>query len=174
MKRSIAIADVMKVCAGSTRWWRIHSNAFSKRKMNSMNLIGCAALTLFAIVPALAITNWFVNGVHGNDNNDCRSPQHACKTISNAILLTLPGDSIFVAPATYHESLFIPFTLKIIGSGAKTTIVDAQGISNQVAVVGSEPKVPVTLSGMTFRNAAGEADGGSHRGTASTGRIDGG
>ncbi len=130
------------------------------RSIASRNLICCAALTLFAIVPALASTNWFVDGVNGNDNNDCRSAQHACKTISNAILLTLPGDSIFVAPATYHESLFIPFTLKVIGSGAKTTIVDAEGISNQVAVVGSEPKVPVTLSGMTFRNAAGEADGG--------------
>jgi hypothetical protein len=115
---------------------------------------------VFAIVPALASTSWFVDGVNGNDNNDCQSPQHACKTISNAISLTLPGDSIFVAPATYHESLFIPFNLKIIGSGAKTTIVDAAGISNQVAVVGSEPKAPVTLSRMTFRNAAGEADGG--------------
>ena len=153
MRRPTVIAKIG--CSGV-----FTSNASSERNVKFRNVICCAALTLFAIAPALASTNWFVDGANGNDNNDCRSPQHACKTISNAISLTLPGDSIFVAPATYHESLFIPFTLKIIGSGAKTTIVDAQGISNQVAVVGSEPKVPVTLSGMTFRNADGEADGG--------------
>jgi predicted outer membrane repeat protein len=50
--------------------------------------------------------------------------------------------------------------LKIIGSGAKTTIVDAGGLSSQVAVVGSQPRAQVTLSKMTFRNAVGQADGG--------------
>jgi hypothetical protein len=128
--------------------------------MKSRKLTCVAALTLFAAVPtAMASSKWYVDGVHGSDNNNCKSRQHACKTISNAIALTLPGDSIFVAPATYHEGLFIPFNLKIFGSGAKTTIVDGGGIS-QVAVVGSEPKVPVTLSRMTFRNGGGQADGG--------------
>jgi hypothetical protein len=118
-------------------------------------------LTLFlTLVPAaLASNTWFVDGVDGSDNNNCRSGQHACKTISNAILLTLPGDSIFVAPATYREFVFIPFELKIIGSGAKTTIVDGGGVS-QVVVIGSEPKVQVTLSQMTFRHGGGTADGG--------------
>jgi hypothetical protein len=60
--------------------------------------------------------------VHGSDNNNCKSPQHACKTISNALSLTLPGDSIFVSPSIYHETLIIYFNLEIIGSGAKTTI----------------------------------------------------
>jgi len=124
-------------------------------------LICVATLTLLTIAPAaLASNNWYVDGKHGNDSNDCKSRQHACKTISNAISLTVPGDSIFVAPAIYHESIFISFNLKIIGSGARTTIVDAGGISSQVAVVGSEPRVPVTLSQMTFRNGAGQADGG--------------
>jgi hypothetical protein len=119
-----------------------------------------ALVGLLALVPAaLASNNWYVDGKHGNDNNTCKSRQRACKTISNALLLTLPGDSIFVAPATYHEGLYIPFNLKIFGSGAKTTIVDGGGIS-QVAVVGSEPKVPVTLSRLTFRNGGGQADGG--------------
>jgi hypothetical protein len=109
---------------------------------------------------ALASSKWYVDGVHGSDNNDCRSRQHACKTISNALSLTLPGDVIFVAPATYHETLFIYFNLEIIGSAAKTTIVDGGGVNSQVVVVGSEPKVPVKLSGMTFRNGAGQEDGG--------------
>ena len=123
-------------------------------------LICITTLTLLSIVPAAMASKWYVDGKHGNDNNDCKSRQHACKTISNAISLTLPGDTIFVAPAVYHESIFVPYNLKIIGSGAKTTIIDAGGLQSQAAVVGSEPRVPVTLSGMTFRNANVQADGG--------------
>ena len=129
--------------------------------MKSEKLMCVVALTLFAFAPtAMASSKWYVDGVHGSDNNNCESRQHACKTISNALSLTLPGDSIFVAPAIYHETLFIYFNLEIIGSGAKTTIVDGGGVNSQVVVVGSEPKVPVKLSGMTFRNGAGEEDGG--------------
>jgi hypothetical protein len=128
--------------------------------MKSGKMIWFALLALFAAVPSALAHTWYVNGVHGSDNNNCKSRQHACKTISNALALTLPGDSIFVAPATYHETLFIYFNLEIIGSGAKTTIVDGGGVNSQVVVVGSEPKVQVKLSGMTVRNGAGQEDGG--------------
>ena len=129
--------------------------------MKSRKLIYVAALALFAAAStAMASSKWYVDGVHGSDNNNCKSRQHACKTISNALSLTLPGDSIFAASATYHETLFIYFNLEIIGSGAKTTIVDGGGVNSQVVVVGSEPKVQVKLSGMTFRNGAGQEDGG--------------
>jgi len=129
--------------------------------MKSRKLMCVVALALFAAVPsAVAGSKWYVDGVHGSDNNNCKSRKHACKTISNAISLTLPGDFIFVAPATYLESLFIPFNLEIMGSGAKTTIVDAGGVNGQALVVGSEPKVPVRVSRMTFRGGAGPVDGG--------------
>jgi hypothetical protein len=129
--------------------------------MKSRKLIYVAALTLFAAAStAMASSKWYVDGVHGSDKHNCKSRQHACKTISNALSFTLPGDSIFVAPAIYHETLFIYFNLEIIGSGAKTTIVDGGGVNSQVVVVGSEPKVQVKLSGMTFRNGAGQEDGG--------------
>jgi len=120
--------------------------------MKPRKLMYVAVLTLFAAVPTASASKWYVDGKHGNDNNDCKSRQHACRTISNALSLTLPGDFIFVAPATYHEGLYIPFNLKIFGSGAKTTIIDGGGIS-QVAIVGSEPKVPVTLSRMILAAA---------------------
>jgi hypothetical protein len=109
--------------------------------MKPRKLMCVAVLTLFAAVPTALASKWYADGVHGSDNNNCKSRQHACKTISNALSLTLPGDSIFVAPATYHETLFIYFNLEIIGSGAKTTIVDGGGVNSQVVVVGSEPKV---------------------------------
>ncbi|MGC2111844.1 MAG: hypothetical protein WA655_20170 [Candidatus Korobacteraceae bacterium] len=62
-------------------------------------------LVLFlAIVPkAFASSNWYVDGVHGSDSNDCRSFQHSCGTIGHAITLASSGDSIFVASATYPE-----------------------------------------------------------------------
>ena len=126
--------------------------------MKSANLIHFAALALFATPTALASTTWFVDGVHGNDNNSCLSRKQACKTISNAISATLPGDTILVAPAVYRESILILYTLNIVGSGANTTILEAPGPQNQVAVVGSEPRVPVTLSRMTFRGASGLID----------------
>jgi hypothetical protein len=128
--------------------------------MKSRKLICVVALTLFAAMPIASASNWYVDGKHGNDNNNCKSRQHACKTISNALLLTLPGDSVFVAPAIYHENLFyIPFELNVIGSDAETTIVDG-GNGGQGVVIGSEPKAKVTISKMAFRNSTGLIDSG--------------
>jgi hypothetical protein len=73
---------------------------------------------------ALASNIWYVDGVHGSDNNNCKSRQHACKTIGHGISLASSGDSIMVAAATYTENLTIGFSLKIVGSGAQATIVD--------------------------------------------------
>jgi len=70
-----------------------------------------AALTFLAAVPtALASNKQYVDGKHGNDNNDCKSRQHACKTIRHAIVLSSRGDSIKVEPAIYKENLYIPFS----------------------------------------------------------------
>ena len=70
---------------------------------------------------AFAANIWYVEGVHGSDNNDCKSPQSACKTIGHAISLASSGDSIMVAAATYKENLTIAFSLKVIGATASTT-----------------------------------------------------
>ena len=76
-------------------------------------------LVLFlSIVPnALASSSWYVDGVNGSDNNDCKSIQHACKTIGHAITLASSGDSILVASATYPEIVTISFSLNVIGYG---------------------------------------------------------
>jgi hypothetical protein len=82
---------------------------------------------------ALASSTWYVDGVHGSDNNNCKTPQTACKTIGHAISLAHAGDSIMVAAATYTENLTIGVSLKVIGSGAATTIIDG-GAVNTVAI----------------------------------------
>ena len=54
-----------------------------------------ASFILFAAVPtALASTTWYVDGVSGSDNNDCKTPTTACKTIGHAISLAGSRDTI--------------------------------------------------------------------------------
>jgi hypothetical protein len=114
------------------------------------------ATTLFATA-ALASTTWYVDGVNGSDSNSCKTAVHACKTIGHAISLAHSGDSIMVAAATYTENLDIDISLKVVGSGASTTIVDGGGVYSVVTVL-STTTATVVLSRLTLRN--GSADGG--------------
>jgi hypothetical protein len=113
---------------------------------------GCLlALTeLLAVAPiALASTTWYVDGIKGNDGNSCLSSSTACKTIGHAISLASSGDSVMVAPAIYTENLTISIGLKIMGSGANTTIVDGGGMNTVFTISGKSAHV---LSGLTIRN----------------------
>jgi hypothetical protein len=92
-----------------------------KHRLGFSNLL-LLALSLALVPTALASSTWYVDGVNGSDNNNCKSRQHACKTIGHAISLASSGDSIMVAAATSTENLTIGFSLKIVGSGAKPTI----------------------------------------------------
>jgi hypothetical protein len=127
--------------------------------MKSEKLIWAVALTLIATVQiaGATTTTWYVNGVSGSDTNNCLSAETACKTIRHAISRAASGDTIRVAAATYKESLTISKSLKVIGSGARTTIVDGGGgtvftITNSSAVV--------TLSNMTVANGEGISNRG--------------
>jgi hypothetical protein len=114
---------------------------------------------------ALTSTTWYVNGVSGSDSNDCKSSTPACKTIGHAISLASSGDTIGVGPATYIENLTIGFGLKVIGSGAATTIIDGGRVNRVVAISGA---AHVTLSNLTIRNGSTGSSGGifSDSGTA--------
>jgi hypothetical protein len=104
---------------------------------------------------ALASNTWYVDGVHGNKNNDCKSRQHACKTIKHAISLASSGDSIIVAAATYKEHLTISFSLTIMGAGASTTILDGRHRRNLILVNIPHANTQVTLSKLTMQNGGG-------------------
>jgi len=106
---------------------------------------------------ALASTTWYVDGVNGSDNNDCKTSQTACKTIGHAISLASKGDTIMVAPATYTENLGINFSLKIIGADTTTTIVDG----NQAGTVFTiNRNIHVAFSNLTIRNGSSRFGGG--------------
>jgi hypothetical protein len=100
---------------------------------------------------ALASNTWYVDGVSGSDSNTWSS-ESACKTIGHAISLAASGDSIIVAPATYHETITIAINLNIIGSGARTTIVDGGGKATVVSV--SNATANVALSQLTIQNGS--------------------
>jgi hypothetical protein len=116
------------------------------------------ALFLSLAPTALASTTWYVDGVNGSDNNNCNSPQTACKTIGHAISLASSGDSIMMAAATYTENLTIGFSLKVIGSGAHTTIIDGGGGNTVVTI--SNANAHVALSRVTVRNGFAPVGGG--------------
>jgi hypothetical protein len=116
-------------------------------KSRRLTTLLTAVLTLCS--PALAGTIWYVNGVSGSDNNNCLSASTACKTVGHAISLAASGDSISVAAATYKENLTISISVKILGSGAQTTIFDG-GRAGRVVTISTNTHV--TLFGVTITN----------------------
>jgi hypothetical protein len=118
---------------------------------NNRTALLLIALCLALASTALASNTWYVDGVNGNDGNDCMSAQTACQTIGHAISLARPNDTITVAPAIYTENLTIGISLNVIGSGAATTIVDGGG-KGSVFTIFTLKTVHVRLSALTARN----------------------
>jgi len=106
--------------------------------------------------PALAAT-WYVDGVHGDDGNGCKTKATACATIGHAISLAASGDTIQIAAATYQENLSIPFNLTLNGAYAATTIIDGTDSAN-VFTVGTG--INLTLSNVTIEKGVGYTGGG--------------
>jgi hypothetical protein len=137
-----------------------HSSGPRKTASNLSDSIHCqlslyalavvAVSVLFLAPTALASSTWYVDGVNGSDSNNCKTRLHACKTIGHAISLAHSGDSIMVSAAVYRENVAIGFSLKIIGSGAKTTIIDGGGVNTVVAI--PNPNAHVALLKVTIRN----------------------
>ena len=124
--------------------------------MKSKKLICVAALVLFAAT-AKASTK-YVNGVTGSDSDNCESPTTACKTIGHAIAVASSGDSIIVASATYYENLSISISLSVIGSGARTTIINGRCVNTVVTI--SNASAIVTLSNVTISAGCARNRGG--------------
>jgi hypothetical protein len=118
--------------------------------------ISVCALFL-ALAPAALAHTLYVNGVTGNDSNNCKTSQTACLTIGHAISLAKSGDTIKVAPATYTENLIITVSLNILGTGAPTTVVDG----NQAGTVFNinDSNIDVLLSNLTIRNGYNQSYG---------------
>jgi hypothetical protein len=128
-----------------------------KRKLQLPSLL-LLALVLSVGPNALASTVWYVNGVNGNDVKTGQTAATAFRTIGHAISLSSSGDSIIVAAATYTEKLNIAFNLTIVGSAARTTIIDGGHAAAVVTI--SSAGAHVKLSQLTLRNGSGLLRGG--------------
>ena len=116
-------------------------------------------LTALCLLSSVAwASTWYVNGVSGSDNNNCKFPATPCKSIKHAISLAASGDSIIVAAGTYKENLFIGSSLAIRGAGAPTTIIDGGDTYTVVSILSNVANV--TLSGLTIRHGLGGGNGG--------------
>ena len=125
----------------------------------ALTCLGALALCLsLGSTAAPAATVWYVDGVNGDDQNNCKSVQTSCATIGHSISQASSGDAVMIAPATYSENLTINISLKLIGSGANTTIIDGGrqrrvvSILNTTAIVG--------LSKVTIQNGVAAGGGG--------------
>ena len=114
-------------------------------------------LFLALATTAMASNSWYVDGVNGNDNNNCKTPETACKTINHAISLSSRHDFIRIAAATYTENVGIPFALDIIGSDASTTIIDG---GSGGSVFGIPSFAMVALSNVTVSHGYAQNYGG--------------
>src|SRR5499427_6363734 len=113
-------------------------------------------LALFlALAPTAFASIWYVDGVNGNDGNDCKTRQTACKTIGHAISLASSGDTIGVGPATYYENLTIAISVKVIGANVSTTIIDGNAAGTVVT-----SSANVTLSDLTITHGHNSKGGG--------------
>jgi hypothetical protein len=153
-------ADLVCTSVRCSDWRRIWRHGLV---LSSLPLL----ILMLALAPAAhASTNLYVNGAKGSDSNNCKTPQHACKTIGHAIALASSGDTVKVAPSTYKENLDIGISLNILGANARTTIVDG----NQSKTVFTISKgVVVSFSGLTIEN--GSAAGGYAGGIVNEGTL---
>jgi len=150
------LVDPSVRCSDWKKIWR-HGLVFSSLPLLAL---------ILALAPAAhASTNLYVNGAKGSDSHNCKSPQHACKTIGHAIALASSGDTVKVAASTYKENLAIGISLNILGANARTTIVDGK----QSGTVFTISTGVVLLSGLTIQN--GSAAGGFAGGIANKGTL---
>jgi hypothetical protein len=113
------------------------------------------------VVPAMAANGkLYVDGDHGSNRNDCKSPAQACRTIGHAIRLSAEGDTIFVAAAIYPENLMMPHSLNLIGAGAATTIIDGGGVRSVLVTAPFGVTVLANVSNVTMQNGGGNYGGG--------------
>jgi hypothetical protein len=115
-------------------------------------------LIVLSLAPATLASTWYVDGVNGDDINDCKSRTTACATIGHAISLSASGDSVMIAAATYQENFSIPFSLQLTGAKAATTIID--GGYNADVVVALSTTAQVGLTNLTIRKGSGSHGGG--------------
>jgi len=108
-----------------------------------------AALLVLGMPQAGASPSTLYVSPSGSDSNPC-TKSAPCATITHAVSVATPGDTISVAAGTYTEDVSVSIRLRLIGSNHP--VVDASGLSNGFFVHGSGA-AGTTVAGFTVENA---------------------
>ncbi len=93
----------------------------------------------------IVVSDWSISSTIGNKHYT---------TIQDGINAANPGDIIWVYPGTYNEAININRAVKVLGSGASTTVIDGTGlVLASAGLVKITAAGDVTFSGFTVRNA---------------------
>ncbi|UTB33127.1 MAG: Ig-like domain-containing protein [Methanobacterium sp. ERen5] len=96
---------------------------------------------------------------NGDDKNGDGTASNPYATIEKGIRMTATGGTLHVASGTYQESyISIDNDIKIIGDGADSTIIDAQGLGRIFTIT---EDANVEISGFSFINGNTEYNGGA-------------
>jgi len=75
-------------------------------------------------------------------------------TIQGGVDLASSGETVFVAPGTYPESVTVPSGVSLVGAGATTTVIDGTGLLTAGIAVGGSSGTTV-ISGFHIRDHGG-------------------
>lgn len=118
-----------------------------------MRRIVILLVILFSSAIPSGAVNYYVSP-SGNDDADGLTPATAWRTIDNGDSLLYPGDTVYVRPGTYTDSVVITdsgsIDARIVYLGVRdSTLLDASSISEGVIILGSF----ITWSGISVKNA---------------------
>jgi hypothetical protein len=83
------------------------------------------------------------------------TPAHPYDSIQEGVDHALAGDRVQVAPGIYKETVLMKDDVSVLGSGARTTIIDGTGLSNSVVTFDRTRQSPL-LTGFTIRAGHGD------------------
>jgi hypothetical protein len=143
--------------------------AFRSKSVRLIPVVGSPLILLMALLAVLNVKLTpvyadpgiiYVDGDAGSDSDTCGSLASPCCTISCAVASRASaGDTVFVMPGTYTETISMQPSVVISGSGAATTIIDGNG-SGPVVSAGSGITNSAVLRGFTVRRGSATDGGG--------------
>ena len=92
-----------------------------------------------------------VDSIYGNNTEAALNPyQYPFSTINSAINYATTGDTIFLYPGTYEESITIPSAVSIRGASTQTTTIQKTGVTSSTTLVTLNPNCRIEDVTMTL------------------------
>jgi hypothetical protein len=123
-------------------------------------LVLVCASAAAAVLPAGALATLWVSS-SGTDTGYC-SQANPCATLSRAVSLAIPNDTIYVGPGIIFDHVNIDSSitgLTIQGAGVRATTISG-GVNKPGTVITVQPSTTVTINDLTITGGNGARGGG--------------